>query len=329
MLHLGTMTKQSTIFRNLPLFDAFEQQSAQDWLPLEITQLSVGSYHGELRELQHNDVNVCFEHQSCMVHKRGVMDNQLCTVSFARSTDGAVRLSEFDANEDSMFFLPSGTEFDILVEGNVETVYFRFNQSQLLERARIMNPQRWDNIADNALIFSSINRKPLDAFAQHLYSHPLFKSGTEVIHDDEPLCPSIMDRILLTLDSSLHHNTTHRDLIARRRTRSQVTQAIDYINAMLESGVCPTILDICAQLSISQRNLQYSFKKILGLTPNAYLYHHRLNRVRAQLNNPANTDVTVTQVATHWHFWHLGRFANDYLQLFNELPSTTLRRSFS
>jgi AraC family ethanolamine operon transcriptional activator len=52
------MNKQSTLFRKLPLFDACEQQSAQNWLPLEITQLSAGPYQGQLREIQHHDVSV-------------------------------------------------------------------------------------------------------------------------------------------------------------------------------------------------------------------------------------------------------------------------------
>ncbi len=322
------MPEQNTLFRDLPLLDAYEQQSAQDWLPLEITQLSAGAYQGKLREIQHNDVRVVFEHQNCMVHKRGIMANELCTVSFARSTSGLTRLSEHHSQKNTLFFLPSETELDIQVGSDVETVYFRFNQPQFLERARAINPRDWKNTPDQALLFNTLNRKPLDAFVQHLYSHPLFQNASKVTADSEQLSLSIMDRILLTLDSQ-SLTDSHRDLVARRRARSQVTQAIDYINSLLEDETCPSIVDICAEINISQRNLQYSFKKILGFTPNAYLFHLRLNRVQSQLKNPKNTDVTVTQVATHWHFWHLGRFANDYLQLFGELPSSTLRRSLN
>lgn len=323
------MHRKNVLFRKRPLFDAFEQQSAQDWLPLEISQISAGTFHGQLREIQHADVSVYFEQQNCMVHKRGIMDTPFCTVSFARSTNAQVRLSEYQSHDDSLFFIPSGTEVDVQVAADVETVYFRLNQVQFLERARVVSPQYWMAAPDNILIFDSPLRQPLEKFANHLYANPLFQSGEEVADDNEALCSSIMDRLLLALDASSVNHAPHQDLMARRRAKARVSEAIAYIDAALANGICPSIVDICVELKVSQRNLQYSFKKIVGFTPNVYLYNLRLNRVRVQLSNPDNINVTVTQVAMHWQFWHLGRFAHDYLHLFGELPSTTLFRALN
>lgn len=105
--------------------------------------------------------------------------------------------------------------------------------------------------------------------------------------------------------------------------------AVEYLEAEFERHNCPSIIDICQQINVSERTLQYSFQKILGLTPNTYLRYLRLNRVQAELANADNPEMTVTNVATHWHFLHLGRFAKDYLRLFGELPSTTLNRALA
>lgn len=323
------MPKKTSFFRDRSLADAFEQQSAQNWLPLEITQLSAGSFEGQLREIQQDDVSVFFEHQNCMVHKRGVMDAAFCTVSFARSTKAQLRLSEYDSQDNSLFFIPSGSEVDVQVASDVETVYFRFNQALFLERARAISPQLWAVTPVNALIFASSLRKPLEAFSRHLYSHPLFQSDVEVADDNQALCSSIMDRLLLALDTSSVKHETHQDLIARRCAKARVSDAVEYIDAVLGNGICPSIVDICIEIGVSQRNLQYSFKKILGFTPNAYLYYLRLNRVRVQLSKPDKIDFTVTQIATYWQFWHLGRFSKDYQQLFGELPSKTLKRALA
>jgi AraC family ethanolamine operon transcriptional activator len=35
--------------------------------------------------------------------------------------------------------------------------------------------------------------------------------------------------------------------------------------------------------------------------------------------------VTIQDIASHWGFWHLSQFAQDYKKLFGELPSATLK----
>jgi transcriptional regulator GlxA family with amidase domain len=58
----------------------------------------------------------------------------------------------------------------------------------------------------------------------------------------------------------------------------------------------------------------------------AYVRKVRLDRVRADLLRSDPQRVGVTQIATQWGFMHLSRFARQYRDLFNELPSTTLHR---
>jgi len=323
------LSKQHAFYRNESLSDVSEQQAAQDWLPLEIAQISSGDYAGQLREIGNDNVRVVYEQQNCAVHKRGIMDAKLCTVSFVRSTNTILRFSEYNAFNNALFFLPSNAELDIQVGANVETVYYRFEESILLESARTINPKRWENTPTSLLMFDALDRRPLDRFTDSLYENSVFNSSQNLSQHETSMVSCIMEQVLLALDSSQINEATTPDIIARRRARELVNQSIDYVNSNLESHICPSIIDICTDLKISQRNLQYCFKKVLNITPNTYLYRLRLNRVRAQLLRPKDSDVTVTEVAFHWHFWHLGRFSSDYVQLFGELPSATLRRAFN
>ncbi len=316
-------------FRDIPLFDASEQQANQSWLPIEITQLSTGNFQGNLRQIEHQDVSVFFESQNRSIHKRSVMPDNLCTVSFVRATSANFRFSEYSSANNALFFLPSGTAFDLNVPSGTDTVYFRFNQSQLLDKARALNPYRWESTPNKLLMLLAPNRPFLDVFTQYIYSHPAFNDNQACSDIDLSLSTLIMDQVLMALDATSLHDDFAPDLVARRRAKKLVYQAIEYMIGALDRHICPSIVDICIDLKISQRNLQYSFKKILDLTPNSYLYHLRLNRVRSQLLKPDHASVTVTQIASYWHFWHLGRFSKDYQQLFGELPSTTLKQSLN
>jgi len=59
--------------------------------------------------------------------------------------------------------------------------------------------------------------------------------------------------------------------------------------------------------------------------PNHFLLLRRLHLARRALREAA-ADTTVTDIATEFGFWELGRFAVEYKALFGEAPSKALRR---
>jgi len=85
-----------------------------------------------------------------------------------------------------------------------------------------------------------------------------------------------------------------------------------------------TVYEVCRELSVSRRNLQYCFSKVLGVSPYQYLRAFRLTGARRELQRSDPKAGSITQAATNWGFWHLSRFAQDYRRMFGELPSETL-----
>jgi len=87
------------------------------------------------------------------------------------------------------------------------------------------------------------------------------------------------------------------------------------------------VADLCIELGVSRRTLQYSFQDVLNLNPVKFLRAIRLNAVRRALKSAdANGRETVADVAARWGFWHLSHFAAEYKAMFDELPSETLKR---
>ena len=82
--------------------------------------------------------------------------------------------------------------------------------------------------------------------------------------------------------------------------------------------------DLCRALHVSRRTLHRAFAETLGMGPLHYLTCRRLAAVRTELRRGDSEPITVTDIATKYGFWQLGRFAQQYRQLFGEKPSETL-----
>jgi AraC-like DNA-binding protein len=86
------------------------------------------------------------------------------------------------------------------------------------------------------------------------------------------------------------------------------------------------ISQICAATGVSERTLLACCQEYLGMGPKRYLVLRRMHLARRALLMADPATKTVTEVATSFGFWELGRFSVVYRSLFGEMPSATLRR---
>ena len=82
----------------------------------------------------------------------------------------------------------------------------------------------------------------------------------------------------------------------------------------------------CAAAAVSDCTLRALCHEHLGMGPTRYLWLRRMHLTRRALRRADQTGATVTEIATNYGFWELGRFAVAYRSLFGESPSATLRR---
>ena len=62
------------------------------------------------------------------------------------------------------------------------------------------------------------------------------------------------------------------------------------------------------------------------MSPTRYLWLRRMHLARRALRRADPVVATVTNIATNYGFWELGRFSVAYRSLFGESPSAALRR---
>ena len=135
-----------------------------------------------------------------------------------------------------------------------------------------------------------------------------------------------LQTVLRVVTATPNEEATLPPQAARSRALRICRLARDYVDERMAAHAVPAIVDICMSLAVSERTLLYAFQTYVGMSPQTYLRLCRLNRVRATLlaGNPQAT--TVTQAAMQMGFLHLGRFAGDYGQVFEETPEATLAR---
>ena len=102
-----------------------------------------------------------------------------------------------------------------------------------------------------------------------------------------------------------------------------VNRAIDLMHAYPQ--IAWTTVQLATATGVSPRALQKTFQRSGQPPPMTYLRRLRLDRVRAELAIGSPTTETVTAAGSRWGFLHMGRFAEQYRELFGETPSQTLR----
>jgi AraC-like DNA-binding protein len=90
------------------------------------------------------------------------------------------------------------------------------------------------------------------------------------------------------------------------------------------AGEPMAVAEACAALRITQRTLHACCAEQIGVGPKRYLMLRRLHLAHRALREAA-AGTRVTEIATRYGFWELGRFAMTYRGVFGQLPSTTIR----
>ncbi|MFT6350217.1 MAG: AraC family ethanolamine operon transcriptional activator [Psychromonas sp.] len=216
----------------------------------------------------------------------------------------------------------TGGYWDASFKCNLSFIVGAFNRETF---SRDIERLTGEEIPPNWLVSKASMTDPLalNRYAQGLNNIiNVIQNNPEILTKSNALC-MIADSVLRLLLDVLCITTPSVEKKTSQSNRLVgVHRVIDYLHHY--SVDVPTIPELCQIANLSERNLQYGFKEYLGVTPIRYLRLLRLNNVRRELlvSHPKNN--RVVDIALNWGFVELGRFAGEYRQLFQELPSTTL-----
>jgi len=172
-------------------------------------------------------------------------------------------------------------------------------------------------IADNAASFMRFVRSVVDDLDKGGcgYMHPRAIATTE----------AMLGRLLLSAVPH-NHSLDYADEPRSGVTPYYVRRAEELIRSKYREPL--SLSDLIAASGVSGRSLHLGFRRFCDESPMGYLKRYRLDRARQMLREGLPDGLTVTEVALANGFAHPGKFSQDYVRRFGELPSATLRRRF-
>lgn len=155
----------------------------------------------------------------------------------------------------------------------------------------------------------------------------LVATDPALLSDPDVLRLVIDDLIMATRAGlgSAEHDATLRSGGTAPRRRALALTAEGLIQSQPDQVL--SLASLCDTLHTSQRTLQLAFQEQFGIGFQAFLRIMRLHQVHSSILRSGDR-LNTTEIATHHGFWHLGRFAKYYRQLFGCTPSETRRRAW-
>ncbi|WP_432695688.1 helix-turn-helix domain-containing protein [Marinobacterium sp. YM272] len=302
-------------------------QSLTHW-PQEYDQITEGRFEGYLQDVRVGPVRLFRERMNCGVaqhtHTPAGQYGLLIPLRLeARKTSDQARC----VLSDGITLLPFDQDFFFVAPPETDYAVIALDQAQM---ESTLSPDDLELLSDSRRSQGTpLTPEQLHRARGKMLSHlkemeALTQGGSGC---PKSACPSstaamecgIRDRLLLLAlelyDQALglgkpqplgnyHHHIVHA-------SHAYVTS---------DEGATASILQLCKQLDIPRRSLNYSFEKVTGCSPSKYLRSVKLNAARRQL---LTTDLPITSVAANWGFFHLGYFGQEYRRLFGETPSAT------
>lgn len=287
-------------------------------------QLAAGRFVGTLTEIPLDTMKIFCETTSQTLRQACEVRGDAYWFGIPAALDGQARIDSQPFGEHAIAVRPGNVEFELLTPA-------QFSIYGVVVRGDVLRHYA-----------ETVERVPLDA---RLPSAPTVRAGAarlaqlcallgqrlgDTDADDDMLSDVERDDVQAELLAALFDACTARDDEAGNtdgladppsRRRWIVAQARDYVLAHRSRPV--GVPELCEQLHVSRRTLQYCFQDVLGMAPATYLRALRLNGARRDLCGRAAG--SVQDVAAAWGFWHLSQFATDYRRMFGMRPSEALR----
>lgn len=286
---------------------------------LEHVQLECGQFNGQIAHTATSESWVDWGRYTLSVLARGDLSRDRVTIAMALQGQGDWRLHGAGALTGDIVVFPESGELLAALPPQAQWLTVQVSSARLDAAgllANVYNPTQVRRIqARNApeLYRTLANLAPVLAPVPGVETYDA--SAVAWAHDQ------LVDVLFAQLAN--WGGTRSIDMPLGPTERHHVVRRVElYLEGRENQSV--RMEEVCQASGTSLSRLERAFRETFGVSPHRYLALRRLAGVRRELLRQV-PNVSITDVAMRWGFFHLGRFSQDYKALFAELPSHTLR----
>ena len=290
-----------------------EVESAITGLPLEVDRMSPGNAVAEFVALQSPDLVVTAGEYGVPVHTRGGLPRDIVMLALPLA-DGGGRWNGRGFQPELAWVYGPGSEHEGV--GLTTSGFAAFAlPSLVLDDLGMFGASQLD-LDRRVLLVRDGDVVRLRQAASELLD--LMRRGLLRSEHAPALTGDLLTQVVDLLAGG--RPATRMRPSAARRIVDECLQVSDWI------GPRPAPHELAARTRVTDRRVRAAFNEIFGVPATTYFRLRALHGAHRALRSASPHDTSVTDVATRWGFWHLGRFSSEYRRYFGEPPSQTLRR---
>lgn len=291
-------------------------------------QLSAGRFTGTLVELFLDRMTVFRETTSHTLRQTCEVKSDAYWFGIPLCDSGTGRVDGQPIDEDALACRPGGVEFELLTPASYEFFGIVVKGEVLRHYAAEVEHVTFAQLVSEAPVvpIGAARKARLVASLRTILDESARRGVPPSALMRNRLQASVLNALFDLCAPEDRQDTESIRPSTYRRRLAIVSDARDYAMAHRDRPI--GVPELCEQLHVSRRTLQYCFQDVTGLAPAAYLRAIRLNGARRDLREAAcsaGAAPSVQDVACAWGFWHFSQFSADYRRLFGVRPSDTAK----
>ena len=152
------------------------------------------------------------------------------------------------------------------------------------------------------------------------FSQQFFRLANSFLNNrisSETIRTQQIQKLIFVLLRYIENSDHNARMISQKTKQIALKKAIEIIHTSYDNSI--SIPELCSMVHVSERTLFDAFKEKYKVAPSSYIKAYRLNEVKKKIYTSQN--MSISEIAGIYHFWHLSQFSQDFKRQFGILPS--------